>query len=403
MPGSRATPCPRLRGAARLAPAVSFQEPQRLSASKKLVQTALKLGISLAILAWVVERAWRDAQAAEVDLTEPPASWWLLAVAWSVLFAALVATIVRWYYLVRALGIDFRLSDAMRLGFLSYLFNFVSLGSVGGDLFKAVFIAKENPHRRAEAVATVVVDRVIGLYGLFVVATACVLATGQYASSIREVRAIARGTLLCTALGMAALVVLIVPGFTTGAVSEMLRGLPKVGRVIGKLIDAIRMYRRRPGLLLQTGLLSVGVHALTTLGVYLIARGIEGQVPSLTAHFVIVPLSMVASAAPLPFMGLGAFEGALDFLYIHVAGGAGELRLTSFAVLKIAFAYRAITILNAAVGLVVYAFSRREMAAVIEQAEAEAEADEAETADVPRDGLADDEGRAASSTTAAPS
>ena len=71
------------------------------------------------------------------------------------------------------------MADAFRLGFLGYLFNFVSLGSVGGDLFKAVFIAREQHGKRAEAVATVVIDRVIGLYVLFFVASVAALATGM--------------------------------------------------------------------------------------------------------------------------------------------------------------------------------------------------------------------------------
>ena len=78
-------------------------------------------------------------------------------------------TFVRWYLLVRALQLQFRLVDAFRLGFLGYLFNFVVVGSVGGDLFKAIFIAREQPGRRAEAVATVLVDRIVGVYALVLV------------------------------------------------------------------------------------------------------------------------------------------------------------------------------------------------------------------------------------------
>ena len=67
------------------------------------------------------------------------------------------------------MALPFRIRDAFRLSFLSYLLNFVSVGSVGGDLFKAFFIAREQPGRRTEAVATVVVDRIVGLYGLLLV------------------------------------------------------------------------------------------------------------------------------------------------------------------------------------------------------------------------------------------
>ena len=39
-------------------------------------------------------------------------------------------------------------------------------GSVGGDLLKAYFIAKEHPERKARAIATVIADRALGLFGL---------------------------------------------------------------------------------------------------------------------------------------------------------------------------------------------------------------------------------------------
>ena len=52
----------------------------------------------------------------------------------------------------RALGIPFTLRNAFRLGFMGYLLNFVGPGAVGGDLFKAYFVASDQKSRRAEAV-----------------------------------------------------------------------------------------------------------------------------------------------------------------------------------------------------------------------------------------------------------
>ena len=106
--------------------------------------------------------------------------------------------------------------DAFRLGFLGYLMNFVSLGSVGGDLFKAVFIAHEQPGKRAEAVATVFIDRVVGLYGLFVVATIAILCTGQLQTAVEQVRIISIGTLAGTVVGAVGILALLVPGVTSG-------------------------------------------------------------------------------------------------------------------------------------------------------------------------------------------
>ena len=66
----------------------------------------------------------------------------------------------------------------MRIGFLGYLFNLAPMGIVGGDLLKAWMLAREKPGNRAKALASVVVDRIVGLYVLFLVAAAGVFVTG---------------------------------------------------------------------------------------------------------------------------------------------------------------------------------------------------------------------------------
>src|SRR5262245_27483918 len=99
-------------------------------------------------------------------LWNEPKNWSMLAIAAALKLTAIMITFVRWFFLVRALNLPFRLRDAFRLGFLGYLFNLIAPGAVGGDLFKAVFIAREQPGRRGAAISSVIVDRLIGLYAL---------------------------------------------------------------------------------------------------------------------------------------------------------------------------------------------------------------------------------------------
>ena len=340
---------------------------------KRHLINALKFAVSAAIIAWLVAKARQDPHFDE--LISGGKSWPALAAATLLSLAAVVVTIIRWYYLVRALEIPFRMTDAFRLGFLGYLFNFVSLGSVGGDLFKAVFIARERPGRRTEAVATVVIDRIIGLYGLFVVATAAVLITGQLGSPVPEVQIICKATLVTTGVGAIAILALLTPGFTSGTVSEMVAGIPKLGPLLDKLIRAVRIYRRKPGVLALSLLLSLAVHVLTAGSVYLVARGLPGVTPSLAAHYVMVPLATLTGVLPLPMSGLGAFEAALEFLYRHLPDGTAA---DASKGLVTALGYRVISMLIALIGLGYYLRGRREVADVLHDAregEAPAEPD----------------------------
>jgi uncharacterized protein (TIRG00374 family) len=337
--------------------------------AKKLGFTLLKIGASGALIAWLIYKAAGSAQSSQIDWQNASINWNLMAAGWAATLGCLVITIVRWYYLVRALDIPFRLRDAFRLGFLGYMLNFVALGSVGGDFFRAVFIAREAKNHRAEAVATVLIDRIIGLYILFVMAAIAIWLNGLMDSSVPEIRAIVWLSWLSTVLGGVGIVMLLVPGFTTGALSESLRSVPRVGPTIYKLIGAVRIYRKRPGVLAWVSLLTVLVHSLCTLGVYLIARSIVVDVPSLAEHFVIVPLAMVAGALPLPMMGLGAVEAVMDVLYRNVPA---VVHPTTVEVLKICVAYRIIQIADALIGAVIWLFSRREVADIMHEAELEA-------------------------------
>lgn len=331
---------------------------------KRILISLLKFGVSFGIIAYLVERARRDGTF--TPLVEQPKHWGLLGLASFAYLVAVLLSFVRWYALVRALGLQFTMRDAFRLGFLGYLFNFVSLGSVGGDLFKAVFIAREQPGFRAEAVATVMMDRILGLFMLLVLASAAIVCTGQLAAPVPEVRIISQATLACTVAGCAGFALLMASGLVRKSWLASLARLPLVGPVTDKLVSAVIAYRHEPRALAASGLLSLVIHTCCTLSVYWMALGLPGMAPSLVDHFVIVPLALVTGALPLPVNGLGALEYAIDALYQWVPAGGALPEGRGFVV---ALGYRFATILAAVIAAVYYLASRREVAEVLEDAE----------------------------------
>ena len=75
---------------------------------KKILITSLKLGTSLAIIAYLIWKATSTRGPNNVDvftnLVEEPKDWWMLFWAWVFSAAAVVLTFIRWWYLVRASG-----------------------------------------------------------------------------------------------------------------------------------------------------------------------------------------------------------------------------------------------------------------------------------------------------------
>jgi len=329
---------------------------------KKAFVLILKIGLSAAIIGWLVVDAAgtksEDGENVFQKLVDQQKHWDLLAAAWLFCAGAVLLTLIRWWYLARAVGIPWSLPGALRLGFLGYLFNLAPFGIVGGDLLKAVMLAREHRQQKAKAFASVVIDRMVGLYMLFIVASVAIVATGFWRMPNQKIRIICVVTFGLTAVGAVAIAVLLTPGVTDGRGTRALARLPKIGPTIENLIEAVRIYRRKLHLLAIASAMSVGVHCLFATGIYLIAHGLYDNAPSLPDHLVISPLSATTGVLPLP---MGPFEAVLEFLYRQVG-------MAAYRGLIVALGYRLICVLIATVGICYYLGSRREIAQVMHEA-----------------------------------
>ena len=62
-----------------------------------------------------------------------------------------------------------QIGPAFLLGFIGNVFNLVIPGAVGGDFIKAAYLVRMDINR-TQAVASMVIDRIVGLLGLFLLA-----------------------------------------------------------------------------------------------------------------------------------------------------------------------------------------------------------------------------------------
>ena len=253
-----------------------------------------------------------------------PINYGYLALSFLFFGVAVPITMVRWWVLVRAQELPFTLGNAFRLGFLGFFFSTFLPGSVGGDLVKAAGIAREQS-RRTVAVATVVMDRLIGLWGLFWI-TALIgggfwLAGGLEGKAEGPSKQVVGAAILVV---VASMVVWLLMGLLSDARADGLAGrlerLPKVGGSVAELWRAVWMYRKRPG----SVFLALGLSLIGFLGFipsfYFGARAMAdaadpGAIPTLTQHFLLVPIGLVVQAVvPLPG-GIGAGEFGFGKLF----------------------------------------------------------------------------------------
>ncbi|HEX5103817.1 MAG TPA: lysylphosphatidylglycerol synthase transmembrane domain-containing protein [Pirellulaceae bacterium] len=334
---------------------------------KPLVSNALKVAVSAAMIALLVYQVRQDTQFYE--LAAKPKDWAILVWALPLCLAAVTLTILRWHLLVRTLGLQFQVREALRAGFLAYAFNLLPVGLVAGDSLKAVMLIHRQPRRKTEAVTTVLIDRVIGLYALLLLAAAASLflppeqlerLEPMHRTTILTLCGTVRALAVGSTLG---LIVMLIPAVTRSRLWDGLEHTPLIGGILHKLVGAMRTYRSRPDRLLIAVALSIGIHLLYVTAVAFIAQGIgiaPSERPPVRSIFVIVPPSMIAGALPI-----GVYEITITLLFRAISPPGAPPNTG----LLVALCYRVIQILIGSIGVVYWLTSRGEVKELIHEAE----------------------------------
>ena len=244
---------------------------------------------------------------------------WRVALMLVALLGLILLTAWRWQGLVRALGLSLRLPAAMALTLIGGFFNLVVPGSTGGDVVKA-WAAVRATGAGTRAVLSVFVDRIVGLFGLIVLA-AGVLFWQRHQPGYAAAR-----WLVCFA-GLGAIALFIVLGSTrirrALRLGALLRRLPGQ-RLLGELGAGISLYAGQPRALLGALLLSLINHAGAAFAVagFAHAMGIEGATP--LACLAVVPVANLVSAVPLAPGGWGVGEWAFATFFAPLGVPATE-------------------------------------------------------------------------------
>jgi glycosyltransferase 2 family protein len=333
----------------------------------RIVSATLKVVISAALVAYLIFCAANDPQFGA--LLAGQKNWPVLLCALPVCLFAVTVTILRWRLLIGALGLSFSIRETLRAGFLGYLANLLPLGLVAGDSLKSVMLIHRNPRRKTEAVASVLVDRVLGLFALLLLAAiaSLLLPAGQLArlaptDQVRIVR-------LCWCVQAAAVMssmglgVMLIPAVTQSRLWDLLEHAPLVGPILHKLVGAMRAYRRRVDLLAAAVSVSFLVHLSYVLAIILMTQSIgipPAFRPAPASIFVIVPPSMIAGALPIGF-----YEVAITLLFRAASPPGAPPNMG----LVIALAYRLIQISIASIGVVYWILGRSEVRELMHEAE----------------------------------
>jgi glycosyltransferase 2 family protein len=235
---------------------------------------------------------------------------------------------------VQGLGLPF--ARAAEISLVAHFFNSFLLGTVGGDVMKAYYAARETHHKKTEAVVTVFVDRVVGFWAMLLFASFMIVPNLHLFAQPNLLWNVA-GLLVLGTLGASAFVFLAFRGGVSkkwSGARDLLRRLPKAD-IIERSLDSCREFGKERGFLVRTVGLSMLMNFLCVLQFFILARGLRIDV-SLLELCLIVPTIICASALPVSIAGIGVRE----YLMVHLLAvpaidadrtGALSLALLAFA------------------------------------------------------------------------
>jgi len=251
-------------------------------------------------------------------------------------FLTIILNVARWRLVLEVQGLQLSWGRATGITFVAQFFNAFLLGSTGGDVIKAFYAARETHHKKTEAVVTVFVDRLLGLWAMLLFAALMMIPN---AGLLRRHRQLGLPALFILAMLAGASVVLGV-AFWSGLSRRFprarhgLRRFPK-GELLERSLDSCRHFGKSKGFLAKAIALSLLVNATCVLQMTLLSAGMNASVSS-SAWLVIVPMIFCISALPITPSGLGVRENL--FVLMLAVPEIGVPKTTALSLSLLAYA-----------------------------------------------------------------
>ena len=228
---------------------------------------------------------------------------------------------LRWRMLLRGQGIEISVFRAASLTFQGQMCSlFLPLGAVGGDVLKAAFLTREtDPSKRVEGIATILLDRLIGMMGLFLlvfVCGACLLPDILHFTPV--LRNLILPLLLACAAGFLAGVVILYQDliFRIRIFAKLLEKADHFARgALSRILNSVEVCRKDRTRLFTAFLLSfLLLHPLLIFAGVLVIYGISGEFPDLISSYFSLGMGNVVSTLPATPGGLGTRDKCIESL-----------------------------------------------------------------------------------------
>ena len=295
--------------------------PTRL---KKAALTTLQVLVTVGILFVVFhDPAKRGEMARALGKAD---RWWLFA-GFAAYGVVEICAGIRWQLLLRVQGIALSWARVFMLLLIGVFFNFVIPGGTGGDVVKVFYLLKETPGKRAQALLSVLVDRLVGLFALIAMAGVFIAVEWSWLRSAPDAAKYIWTALAILGGSLAALgASFLLTGF--GLIHKLPARLPGRDK-FAELALAYNLYGRAWKPTASAFLLSVGAHLGYFAMFYCAAAAFESSmtaeshIPSYGQLCAIMPVIATITSLPISVGGLGVREKLFQ-IFLHGLCGVSD-------------------------------------------------------------------------------
>ena len=279
---------------------------------KKYLLPAIQILITVGLLAWIFRD--HDQNVKMLGAIEKAKSdgglWWFIPG-----IAALGVTLLlqtwRWLILLRVQKISISYWRALRIMLAGMFFNLFLLGSTGGDVIKIFFIMRETPDKKAGALLSVFIDRVVGVLALAAVSAVVILLRWHDLITYAPAGVLTVAIILGGSLGFIAAAWVV---DRLNLTSKLPHWLPMHAK-IAEAASAFSQYAKAGGSVARAFVVSVPAHLLLFSTFYFAAKAFSAGL-SLLSIYCVMPIVSTVTALPISLAGAGVREG----LFVQLLG-----------------------------------------------------------------------------------
>lgn len=227
---------------------------------------------------------------------------------------------LRWFLLLRGVGVECTYARAVYLTLIGFAFNTSMPGAVSGDIIKAVYIVKDQKELgKTPAMLSVLLDRIIGLMGLFLIGLVACLFNFEMLWANPITRSLVT-FLFAIVFGVMTFLIFVYSPHKDEKdpiLKLLAQDLPGFS-ALRKIYAALRSYRKSPSVILYTLVISMLIQISYFYYMYFVYALINGEAPNAGLLATVFPFGILVTAIPLAPGGLGVGHVAFDRLFTIV-------------------------------------------------------------------------------------